>query len=186
MARLESRVVIEARKRLADDPRTAWLVLGVAMFAAIVLILWMGRGNTLYADDAEYYAHMVRTVRTPDVVDFGSQYVLAPFNGHWQSVGKLIYEGMFRVFGVDYFVFRLLEAFLWAACVGVFFLLARPHVGPGVALAGSVLLLFLGTGWEAMLWAFDMHTLIALLCGLSAIAVLRREVAELTCSPAGC
>jgi hypothetical protein len=168
-------VTVAGKRVRMDDARAVWAALAIAMAGAVALILWMGRDTTLYADDVEYFAHMLRTGRTPEIVDFSARYVLAPFNGHLQAVGKLIYEAWLQIFGPNYFVLRVFEALMWAGCVGLFFVLARTLVGPGISLAASVLLLFLGAGWEVMLWAFDLHTLIALLCGLGALVVLRRD-----------
>jgi hypothetical protein len=151
-----------------------WVVLGSAMALSVALILCEGRGTTLFADDIEYFAHLQKSAGEPAVVDFSLRYVLAPFNGHLQAVGKLVYEAMLGLFGSDYLPFRILEALLWSLCVGLFYALVRPLVGVGAALAGSVLLLFLGSSWEAMLWAFDLHELIALAAGLGALLVLRR------------
>jgi hypothetical protein len=153
---------------------TEVIVLAIGMALSIALILWQGRGTTLFADDYEYWAHLLKSGGDLETPDFGLNYAFAPFNGHLQVVGKVIYEAMFAVFGSDYLALRVLEAALWALCVGLFFALASPLIGAGVALAGSVLLLFLGSGWEAMLWAFDLHTLVALAAGLAALLVLRR------------
>jgi CDP-diglyceride synthetase len=59
--------------------------------------------------------------------------------------------------------------------VGLFYVLARRRVGPLVALAPSILLLFLGYAWEPLIWAFDMHTVYALVFGLGALLALERH-----------
>ena len=60
------------------------------------------------------------------------------------------------------------------ACVVLFFAFAKRRIGPIPALVPCISLLFLGYGWEAFLWAFDMHTIYALAFGLGALLLLER------------
>lgn len=156
-------------------PAFAWLVLGLAMCISATWLLIAGDGLTFVNDDIFYYAqflvHGTSDVRPSD----GIEYFLAPSNGHLVVGGKLVYRAIFELAGANYFVFRAVDIAGVMICVGLFFELARRRIGPLAALVPSVSLLFLGFGWEAFLWAFDMHTIYALAFGLGAILALQSE-----------
>ena len=164
------------------DPRAAWLLLGLAMFWAALWILWQGRDLSLAADELFYYARLVDDGGAIESHRFGLDYLLAPHNGHLQLGGKLIYEGVFAVFGPDYGVLRGLELLGILAAVALLFELTRRRAGAAVALTASLLVLGMGAAWEPMLWPFDLHTVYALAFGLGALVALelagrRAEVA---------
>lgn len=155
----------------------AWVpaALALVMAGAAVLILWAGRGTGFVSDELLYYGRLVELPdRFATFDSAGAEYFLAPFSGHLQTAGKLVYEGLFAVFGPDYVVFRVVALALFLLCAGLVFVLARRRVGGLVALAMAVLLLFLGAAWELMLWPFDLHTTGAFAAGLGALAVLDR------------
>jgi hypothetical protein len=142
------------------------------MALAAALMLWAGRQTSFFSDELQYLA---RGDELGNSGPLNLTYALHPFNGHLQLVGKAFYELFFAVAGTDYFWFRLAEVVAYLTCVGLFFALARTRVGNWAGTAASVVLLFLGAGWEVMLWPFDIHTLLALAAGLAAILVLERR-----------
>jgi hypothetical protein len=142
------------------------------MALAAALMLWAGRETSFFSDELQYLA---RGDELGNSGPFDLTYLLEPFNGHLALVPKGIYELLFATAGTHYFWFRLIEVVAYLGCVGLFFGLARTRVGSWAAVAGSVLLLFLGSGWEVMLWPFDLHTLVALAAGLGAVLVLERR-----------
>lgn len=155
-------------------PTVVWAFLFAGMAASAAWLLLAGRGITFNGDDLYYYASYVAQGGFETVPTHGLEYFLAPHNGHLQVLGKLVYQGLFETVGADYFFFRVVETAAVLTCVGLFFELARRRVGPIVALAPSLLLLFLGYGYETLLWAFDMHTVLALAFGLAALIFLER------------
>ncbi len=108
------------------------------------------------------------------MVTHGLEFFLAPSNGHLQVFGKLLYELLFQIAGGNYTVFRIVDVAGVMTCVVLFFVLAKRRVGPVPALIPCLSLLFLGFGWEALLWAFDLHTIYALAFGLGALLALER------------
>jgi hypothetical protein len=154
----------------------ARLVLGGAMVLSAAVVLWLGRDTSFSEDDLFYYSRVVnRGIGVMQYHQLSLEYLLAPHNNHLQLVGKLIYEGLFATAGTNYFWFRLVEAVGVLLCVGLFFELARVRIGHWAALAPSILLLFYGYAWEALLWPFDLHTLYALAAGLGALLCLERR-----------
>ncbi len=142
------------------------------MALAAALMLWAGRGLSFFSDEHEYFARAV-DLNPPQGLTL--EYLFAPYNGHLQLVGKLIYEAMFATAGANYFPYRLLEVVLYLACVVLFFVLLRPRIGAWAGVAACVLMLFLGAAWEVMIWPFDLHTLLPLAAGLAALIALERE-----------
>jgi hypothetical protein len=141
------------------------------MALAAGLMLWAGRDTAFFSDELQYLA---RGDELGNSGPFDLTYLLQPFNGHLALVPKGAYELLFATAGTHYFWFRLVEVIAYLGCVALFNALARVRVGSWAALAGSILLLFLGAGWEVMLWPFDLHTLIALAAGLGAVLILER------------
>lgn len=156
--------------------RGTWIVLAIAMALSAALILSTTNGESFGIDEMFYLGRMVQD--GGHVVHFHSlslEYLLAPYNGHLQLGGKLIYEATFAVFGADYTAFVLVNIAALCASAGLVFELARRRVGPLVALAPCILLLFLGFAREVLLWPFDVHTLAAIAFGLGAFLALERE-----------
>jgi hypothetical protein len=154
--------------------RIAWLVLGAGIAVSATWLILAGYGLSFASDDLVYYAHLV-TRDGVEVPTHGLEYFFAPSNGHLQVFGKLIYEGLFEIAGGgNYWVFQAFDVAGVMACVVLFFVFAKRRIGPIPALVPCLSLLFLGYGWEALIWAFDMHTIYALVFGLGALLLLER------------
>lgn len=157
-------------------PRSAWIVLGIAMAASAALILATARGESFGIDEIFYLGRLVEdSGRIVQHDSLSLEYLLAPYNGHLQLGGKLIYEATFAVAGSNYVAFELVNIAALCACAGLVFELARRRVGTLTALAPCVLLLFLGFAREVLLWPFNLHTLVSLALGLGALLVLQRK-----------
>jgi hypothetical protein len=167
--------VIRRRVEGIGELRLARLLLLAAMCVSATWLMIAGDGLTFVNDDVFYYAQFL-VHGTGDIrPSHGLEYFLAPSNGHLQVLGKLIYRGIFEVFGANYAVFRAFDVAGVMACVVLFFELARRRVGPLVALVPCISLLFLGYAWESFIWAFDLHTIYALALGLGAVLALQRS-----------
>ncbi|HET7443414.1 MAG TPA: hypothetical protein VFJ57_02005 [Solirubrobacterales bacterium] len=152
----------------------AWALLGAAMLTAALWLMLSAQSTTFSGDDIYYYARYIAHGFAAAPGD-GIEYFLAPHNGHLVVVGKLVYRALFEVFGADYAVFRAANLLGVLAAVGLFYVLARRRVGPLLALAPAIFLLFFGYAWESLIWAFDLHTAYALVFGLAALLVLERN-----------
>lgn len=166
---------MQGRIEAIGEQRLARLLLLAAMCVSAGWMMLAGDGLTFVNDDIFYYAQYL-VHGTGDIqTSHGVEYFLAPSNGHLQVLGKLIYRGIFEVFGANYAVFRAFDVAGVMVCVVLFFVLAKRRVGPLVALVPCLSLLFLGYAWESFLWAFDLHTIYALALGLGAILALQSE-----------
>ncbi len=156
--------------------RGAWIVLGIAMALSAALILLTANGESFDVDEIFYLGRLVEdSGRIVQHHSLSLEYLLAPYNGHLQLGGKLIYEATFAVAGAHYVAFELVNIAALCASAGLVFELARRRVGALTALAPCVLLLFLGFAREVLLWPFDLHTLVSLALGLGALLALQRD-----------
>lgn len=166
---------LRAAAAFPDTTTGAWIALGIAMVLSATLILITAAGESFGIDEMFYLGRLVED--SGEIVEYrslGPEYLLAPYNGHLQLGGKLIYEATFAVAGTNYTAFVLVNIAALCASVALVFELARRRVGPLAALALCVLLLFFGFAREVLLWPFDVHTLAAIALGLGALLALER------------
>jgi hypothetical protein len=149
-----------------ENERACWVVLGLAIALSAALGLWLTRGTTLYTDEYVFFVSSR---------GFDPNAILSPENGHLIAVPRLIYATVFKLFGADYLVLRLLEVLGVALVGGLFFALAKRKVGALVALAPSLVLLFLGSAWEHSLSPEGITHLYCLAAGLGALLALAWE-----------
>jgi hypothetical protein len=158
-----------------SEPRGAWIVLGAAMVVSAGLIAFAAHGQGFAIDELFYYG---RAVAKGDALahysPFSVEYLLAPFNGHLPLGGRFVYEAVFTTVGAEYWVFVAINVACLFVCVALTFELARRRVGTVAALAPCLVLLFFGFAREQLLWPFDLHTLLALAFGLTALLMLER------------
>jgi hypothetical protein len=143
--------------------RNCWIVLALAMLLSIALGLWLTRGTTFFIDEVTYFL----ANRGYDL-----KALLSPHNGHLIFVPRLIYATVFKLFGADYVVFRILQGVGLAAAAGLFFVLAKRRVGPTAALGPTILLLFLGSGWAITLTPEGITHVYCVIACLGALVAL--------------
>jgi hypothetical protein len=142
-----------------SSSRAALIVFGLAVAGALPLYLWRGRHQWFYLDEWDFLAGRSAT----SVHD-----LLTPHNEHWSTVPILVYRAMWRVFGLStYKPYQLMTIglHLTAACL-VRVVMRRAGVRPWTATFAAGLFVFLGTGHENILWAFQLGFVASLVCGL--------------------
>ena len=149
----------------------ALLVLAGAMVLSAIALLWLGRGQTIRGDDLEYASRIATQ-------GLGHSLLHTPANKYLIAVPLVVYRVLFGVFGLnDYFPPRLLTVALVLTSGALFYALVRRHVGYVLALLATVMLLFFGSGWEEVLTAMRLPSLIAVASGLGALlALTKREL----------
>lgn len=150
----------------ARRPDTADLVVGVAIVAAVVLLLGLGRGLTFFADEWAVMAD--RTISFESFIE--------PFNEHWLGVMIIVYRLMLETFGLGSYMpyLALLIAFHVVVVLEVYALARRVTV-PSVAALAAVILAVFGSGFENLFWAMQVGFLISIALGLGALLLLERE-----------
>lgn len=141
-------------------------VLGCAILASTLLLLYLARGLTPLVDVWGYlYAYRSWSPET----------LLTPHNGHLMALSLVLYKGMFAVFGLESQVpYQLVNLALSAAVGALLFVLIRKSIGDLLALAAAILILFYGAGADVILPTFAYPNLFGLATGLAALLVLRR------------
>lgn len=137
---------------------------------AVVLIyataaLWLTRNVTFTIDELAYFA---------ESDGFAPGSIAAPFGGHLTAITRLFFEASLRLFGPEHLPFQLLQIALVAAAAVLVFLLVRRRLGSEIALAGAVLLLFLGSTPEVLQGNTTMWAQ-ATVAGLAAFLTLDRR-----------
>jgi hypothetical protein len=143
-----------------SNARAALLVFVVILVAALVILLAIGRYRWFTHDDWDYLAGR----------DGGDiENLLIPHNEHWSTLPILTYRVLFRVVGLQSYlpyqavlvVLHLTTAALLRA------VMRRAGVGPWIATAAALLLVFFGTGHQNIVWAFQIGFVGSLAFGLT-------------------
>jgi len=144
----------------------SFIALGALLVVAAAFLWHETRGTTLWFDEWQWALYR----RENDVGTF-----LEPHNEHLSLVPLAIYRLLFATAGLtDYAPYRALVIGGHLACVVLVFVYARRRVGSLAALLPAVVLLFLGPGWQNILWPFQIGWLISLGAGIGALLMLDR------------
>lgn len=96
-----------------------------------------------------------------------------PHNGHWSTVPALIYKVILTVNGAhSYLPFMAVLLLLHVSAGLLLFLIVRRRSGSVPALAAIALILFHGSGYENIIWAFQVGFVGSVAFGLLAIYLL--------------
>ncbi|HKF77846.1 MAG TPA: hypothetical protein VKF59_17020 [Candidatus Dormibacteraeota bacterium] len=104
-----------------------------------------------------------------------------PHNEHWSTIPYLIYRGWFALVGVRTVLPYMATLLTLHVMVGLeLFVLIRRRAGDLLALVAAALMLFLGQGFEDMIWPFQVAFVGAVAFGLLALLLLDRPDARWT------
>lgn len=147
------------------------VALGLMCLAAMALVAGLGTRLSFFGDD--WYFLLQR----PGVESSGGlDTLMAPHNGNMVVVLAAVYKLLTALFGMhSQWPFRLVLGISWVALSVVVYVLIRPRIGPGLALLGAALLLFLGPAWEVALFFAGINHLWAVELGLASLWLMQRE-----------
>jgi hypothetical protein len=146
--------------------RYSWIALTALLAVAAALIWHETRGTTLWFDEWQWALYR----RGNDLDTF-----LEPHNEHLSLVPLAIYRLLFATAGLtDYAPYRALVIGGHLVCVLLVFVYANRRVGGRAALLAAVPILFLGPGWQNILWPFQVGSLISIAAGVGALLTLDR------------
>jgi hypothetical protein len=146
--------------------RRAVAGLALMLLAGLALLLYLARDTTFYFDEWDWVLR--RREWTVGAL-------LEPHNEHLSAVPLLFYKLLFSTVGIEqYWPYRALGLAMHAFVVVGLFLYARPRVGDALALAAAAIILFLGAGWNDVLWPFQAGFLASLAAGVGALLALDR------------
>lgn len=141
------------------------LVFVASAVVAVVLIMTLTSGLWFHGDEWAYIVDRRLTLES----------MLQPHNEHLVFLHVLVYRGLVAFVGTGSYLpyLAVLMAVHVAAAAGVLALLTR-YVPLAAALAGAILLLFLGTGYDNLVWAFQIGFAGAIALGIWAMATTDR------------
>ena len=143
-------------------PTAILVALGVLTAA---VLLYAGRDTSIFFDDWAFFFDR----RAWDADAF-----LVPHNEHLSAVHALVYKVLFEIAGSEpYWPYRVAAVTVHLTCVGLIYCIARHRLTAWWALGLSLVLLFLGSGWEVLVWPFGMNSSLSLAAGLGAWLALQ-------------
>ncbi len=148
-------------ERTLGDRRLFPIVAG----EAVLLILVMARNLSFRGDEWAFIVDRRLTLES----------IFRPHNEHLVALFVVIYRGLVETVGTGSYLPYLvcLMAFHVAAAAGLLVLLRR-HLPAAGAMAAATLLLFLGSGFDNLLWAFQIGFVGSVALGLWALVVADR------------
>jgi hypothetical protein len=106
----------------------------------------------------------------------GVEVFLDPHVDHIALAPVSIYKALLAVFGMSSALpFQIVSTLIFLLSVVLLFIYLRRRVGDWPALLGGVLILFLGAGWNTLLWPFQIGLSGAVAAGIGALLALDRD-----------
>jgi hypothetical protein len=155
-----ARLIARARR---DPPL---LFLGAALLAAAIVLVFAQWDVTFFQDTWSFLLE-----RQPN----DAESFLFPHNEHIVVIPVAITKALLAIFGMTSNTPEQVVMGISVLAVGVlFFVYARRRVGPWLALIGTCMLLFLGSGWWTILWPFENEFTLPIVFGMGALLLLER------------
>ena len=143
----------------------ARLIVAVAAVVASAAILWLARSYTFYFDEWDFIL---------SAPDWSLTTYLEPHNEHPSILFRLVYGVMLNTVGLrSYAPYMVVLLALHALDTVLLFEVVRRRAGDLAGMATAACLLVLGSGWEDLLWAFQMAWLASVACGLGMLLALQ-------------
>ena len=143
----------------------ARLIVAVAAVVASATILWLARSYTFYFDEWDFIL---------SAPDWSLTTYLEPHNEHPSILFRLVYGVLLNTVGLrSYAPYMVVLLALHALDAVLLFEVVRRRAGDLPGMASAACLLVLGSGWEEILWAFQMAWLASIACGLGMLLVLQ-------------
>jgi hypothetical protein len=147
------------------DGALVWFAFGCIALAGLVFWAWEGRGNTFFFDEWSWieFRHS------------GLAAILDSYNAHLLVVPLAVYQALFHTIGIAHYRwYRLLALGAHLACATMVFTYARRRLG-AAALLLALPVVFLGSGWEYVLWGVNFGFVLSLALGIGALLALERD-----------
>jgi hypothetical protein len=145
------------------------LMLGFGLTVQVIVLVVLARGRWFVGDDWDF-------LMTRGTIPGHGKGWFAPHAEHWSTGVIAIYRGLFAQFGMrEYLPYGLVVIVLHVAiCITLYVLLLRVGSARWPAAITVWVIVFLGSGAEALLWDTPMNLLASLFFALVALCVLTR------------
>ena len=138
-----------------------WPPIALAL-VALAFLVWLGRDMTFYHDE---WALILKR-------DLSIDGILAPHNEHLSATIVLLYRVLIGTVGLgSYWPYLGVTFALHLAVAGLVYVIVRREASAGWALGAMAVMLFLGSGGDDILWAFQSATIGAVAAGIAAMYV---------------
>jgi hypothetical protein len=157
-----------AREPVAARARWAFpSALVLVLLATAAWLMYETRGTTLWFDEWQWAL---------EYRDNGLDGFIAPHNGHPTLVPVAIYKLLFATVGIEHSApYRAVGIAGHLLCVVVLYVYAAKRAGTGPALVAATVILFLGPGWQNIVWPLQIGWLVSIAAGLAALLMLDRN-----------
>ena len=136
------------------------------LFGAAVL-LNLHRGIWFWSDDWNFLL---------DRQGNGLHQLFGQHNGHFVLLPVLLFKFNAALFGIGTMVpLHVISTALQLLVAALIYIFATRRTDPWVAYSVAVIVLFLGQGWENILWSFQVGFLLAMAAGLGALLLYELE-----------
>lgn len=133
---------------------------------ALLLLVWLGRDMTFYHDEFAFL--LLR--------DLSPAGILAPHNEHLSATLVVLYRTLVGTVGtVSYWPYLGVTFALHVAVATIVYVVVRRETNAVWALGAMAVMLFLGSGGDDILWAFQSGTVGATAAGMAAVLVAPRR-----------
>jgi hypothetical protein len=147
------------------DVTTLWAPL-LLVVAALVALVWFGRDMTFYHDE---WAFILQR-------DLSVDGLLKPHNEHLSATLVLLYRVLLGTVGMgSYWPYLAVTFALHVVVAVIVYVVVRREAGPIWALGAMSVVLFLGSGGDDILWAFQSGTIGAVAAGMAAVVLAPRR-----------
>lgn len=154
-----------SRQARLIDGGLVWSAFACVLAAGLAYLLWKGRGNALFYDEWSW-------------IEFrrsGLHAILSSYNQHLLLVPLAAYQLLIRTVGLGhYWVYRLIAALAHLGCAAVVFAFARRRIG-AIALLIAIPVVFLGSGWEFVLWGVNFGFTASIALCIAALLALDKQ-----------
>jgi hypothetical protein len=163
---IASRPGEETLRRRGHPP---WEIMAVWLLVVVValgFLLHLGRTQTFYADEWNFVSERWQ---------FSLDTFLGPHNGHLSLVPATAFFVLFRTVGLDsYPVFRVAGLLVHAAVASAVAWYVWQRRGQLAAFGTGVAILLLGTGWQNIMWPFQIGFMGSVLGFVGALIAMDR------------
>jgi hypothetical protein len=144
-----------------------WSLLGAAVLGSAAVLFWLGRGLTFAYDEFAW-------------LEIGGLSALHnffhPYGGHLIVLPYYVFRGMLELFGASYTAFSIVQVIGLSLVAVLVYIYCRRRIGPLLALAPPIVLLFIGGSYPVLLEPMiGIQFLAAVLPGFAAVVVLELE-----------
>jgi hypothetical protein len=141
--------------------------MGGGLVIAAVSIFWLQRGLTFIWDEFIW-------MENAGLRDVG--FYFHPYGSHLIAFPYFIYKAVLELFGASYTAYSIIQVIGLSAAAALVYVYAKRRIGPILALAPAIVLLFLGSSWQVLLQPMiGIQFLCAVVPGLGAILLVERN-----------